>query len=174
MSDSSSLLERSPRLAAAFDFLLLRRQKKSRAKKAANARAPSVHPSTIGSVLEPLPPFPLSGVVVDDAAAALAAEDCVAAEVVGIDAAEALEADVSEEVEESDVEELVVVEDELLEVVEEDAEVVDAGGAPRAEVTTVYIDWASERRELRLICATEDVTNTEDNTTLCIFMLKVR
>lgn len=132
-SDSSSLLFRSRRLAAAFDFLARRRQKNIKAKNAANARAPRVQPRTIGSVLEP-PPLPVLAVVVDDAPAALAAEDA-AIEVVGIDAADALKADVEEELEELDVEELVDVEEEVL-----DVEAVEVGWFPRAEVTTVYTD----------------------------------
>lgn len=88
-----------------------------------------MHPRTIGSVLEPPPPFPVLAVVVD-----------AAAEVVGVDVVDALEADVDGEAEELEVEELVVVEDELLDVVEEDVEVVEVGWFARAEVTTVYTD----------------------------------
>lgn len=67
----------------------------------------------MGSVLEPpLLPIPL---FVD----AAAEEDCLAAEVVGVDAADALETDVDEE-EEEEEEELDVEDDEDVEVADVD------------------------------------------------------
>lgn len=96
MSEPSSLGERERFLAATLDFLLRRlRQRKHKPINAANARAPSVQPRTIGRMLElPLPPLLL--LCVDDAAAAdaLEADDCAAAELVGVDAADARVADV--------------------------------------------------------------------------------
>lgn len=103
-------------------FLLFRRRhKKHRAKNAASARAPSVHPRTIGRVFEPPPP-PLL-------AAAELAVDCAAAVAelgpdvtAGLDVEEPCDVLVEEPV---SIEELELVDDEGLDDVEVEVEEVE-------------------------------------------------
>lgn len=75
---SSSVGERDRCFLASAFRLLRRRQKKSKARNAARARAPSVQPRTIGSVSELPPPLPLAaGVAVADCAAFEATDEAI-------------------------------------------------------------------------------------------------
>lgn len=99
------------------------------------------------------------------AADALEADDCAAAE---DDAEDPAEADV---VDDDNVEEVVeeVEEDDVLDVVCAELEAAEDVAA-RADVRLVKIDSASERMELRLICANDCVTSKEHSTMCWTFI----
>ena len=152
-------------MAEVFERFLRRRHRYSRPSNAATASAPNVQPRTIArvSVLPPPPPLLL--------AAALATVGSVAAGLeVGLGVVEGLEAgnvDVAEVL-------LVVLldvlvgADELVDNVEDeslldtDAETEAVEGAS-TEVTTVYIDCASDNREPKRSPCAADVTMRVDN-----------
>lgn len=168
---SSSSGESGRCLADLAERLLRRWQRKSRAKRAASARAPSVQPRTIGSVSTPPPPEVLAELDCDAAATEVGA-DVRDGVMVGVGVIEAL---VTEVVLLDEVEEVEEVEVLLLEVdVALVDVVVEAVVGANIEVTAVYMDCASDSKELKKsACADETVTRHNTGTSLWNFMATV-
>jgi len=150
----------------ALEHFRRRRQRYNRARKEARARAPNVHPRTIGNVFE-LPPLLLlaAGDELADWAAFAAVDDGLEVVEEALDKLDDAAA-VGEEI----VLEEVVLESEL-EVVAALELVVALFVFPIAEVTAVKTDPASDRRELKTFCPTTVVAHRANGNNLKAFIV---